>query len=208
MSRTIPMYLVDDYPDGAINEKAWVERLPKVTWHPRDAIEWLEKEIEPDDNMRYVVIGTSYQRPSGYPVPGSGELRTAKPLDECGPCQTEGCKDGRVTVIDKIEGPPEHKGWFERQWGFELTPERKERIEAHGGRVVESTRDICDECYGTGKAGEFIFDSCEPIPWEEAPADHPEALYFWNIELTDDPEAPLYPGGVPDVSDEQEKMDI
>jgi hypothetical protein len=208
MNKTIPMYLVDDYPDGAIESRAWVEKIPKTTWHPRDAIAWLEEEIEPPDNMRYIITGESHQRPAGFPVENS-DARSIKPLDEYDPCRAEGCVEGRVEIIDKITGPQEHRDWFERQEGYELTPKRKMLIEERGGRITETTRDSCEECYGTGKAGEFIFDSCDPIPWEEAPADHPEALHFWNIELTDDPDVPSYPGPTaPDVSDAQEKMDI
>jgi hypothetical protein len=210
MSNAYPMYLVDDYPDGGIEEKGWVE-VTERTANPRDAIDFLIKEMSLDDlgdDMRVIVTGTSHQRPSGYPVEKS-DARTAKPLDEYGPCQAAACVDGHIEVIDKITGPPEHHRFFEKKEGWELTPEIKREVEAKGGRIVETTRDTCDECYGTGKAGEFMFDSCEPMPWEACEPDHPEALHFWNIEITDDPDAPLFPGPVaPDVSDQQEKMDI
>lgn len=166
---TFPMYLVDDYPDGAIEQNAWVEVTDK-TATPYAAVEWLNNEVEPDEDMRYIVTGQSYQRPLGVEVPGSeGELRTAKPLDEYPTCDE--CKGtGKFTEDDE--------------------------------------EDSCDECYGTGKKGEFIFDSCEPIPWEACEADAPEAKHFWNIELTDDQEAPIDPANRLNVSDAQEKMDI
>lgn len=68
----------------------------------------------------------------------------------------------------------------------------------------EDGEDNCDDCYGTGKAGEFIFDSCEPIPWEACEAEHPEAVHFWNLTVTDEPEdeKPV------EVSEQQERMDI
>lgn len=201
-----PTYLVDDYPDGAINEKAWVQ-VTEITANPRDAIDWLAKEIEPDDEMRYIVIGTSHQRPSGYPIKGK-DGRSVKELDEYPPCDAEGCKEGRVELIDEIRQPPDKESALARFIGYELTDNRTAQIEELGGKVVATTREDCEECLGTGRKGEFIYDSCEPIPWEACEDNHPEALHFWNIELTDDPEAPMFPAGVPDVSEHQERMDI
>lgn len=207
MSNDFPMYLTDDYEGGSVEERAWVEVTTDKTATEATAIEWLTNEMPPfDEEMRYEVTGQSYQRPSGFEVEGSGgELRTVKPLSEYGPCQYPGCEEGHVEVLKELTWEGDlHRDWFARQVGRELTPERRKEITVRGGRITETTREDCDECYGTGKAGEFIFDSCEPLPWEACEADHPEAVHFWDLTVTDEPEE----DGPPVVSDEQERMDI
>lgn len=171
MSNDFPMYLVDDYEGGGIEERAWVEVTDKTRTEAQ-AIEWMTTNVEPvDEDTRYEVIGRSHQRPSGFEVEGSDtELRTVKPLSEYPPCKE--CA-GTGTFTGK----------------------------GHDGTDVE---DNCDDCYGTGKNGEFIFDSCEPIPWEECEADHPEAMEFWNLTLTDEPEG----AGPPEVSEHQTNLDV
>lgn len=208
-----PMFLVDDYPDGMIQEKAWVQ-VTEITATGRAAEEWLQKEMpvndqgHADDDAYYKATGEkTHQRPSGYAITGK-DSRSVKPLDEYADCTY--CQDGKVKVIDKLELNHVAQKKFDAlprieraklSPGRELLVEAQEIITTIGARIVSAHEEDCDECLGTGKNGEFIYDSCEPIPWETCEADHPEAMEFWVIVITDEEH------DQPTVHEDQQQMD-
>lgn len=206
-----PMYLIDGWPDGIIEERAWVE-IHEQTPSAASAIEYLEKWmpiadvfIDDDDREhRYVVTGKSWHRPEGYPVPDIPDLRVQHPLKDYGPCAY--CDaTGKVQVIDKIERRNQTGGSQEdaeaRFLGLVANNWNLERLFGRGFVVTRRKDDVCPNCHGSKHEADFIhiLDD-ESIGWEECSPDHPEAMHFWNVEVMEVPEdeSPAV-----EVSDEQ-----
>lgn len=209
-----PMYLVDDYPDGAIEERAWVQ-VTSVTATGRAAEEWLQREMPIEEQFGreeghwYRATGErTHQRPAGHAITDK-DGRSVKPLDEYPDCTY--CKGtGKVKVIDTLELNNQARAKFEAlprldraklSPGREIDDEATALVEAIGARIIKAHEEECDECIGTGKDGEFMYDSCEPIPWEACEEEHPEAMEFWVIEVTDESPAPT-------VSEHQGELDL
>jgi hypothetical protein len=210
MSVVLPTYLIDDYEDGMISERAWVQ-VTEITDTAIKAVEWLDGEMAAEDQQpgsRYIVTGKEHQRPVGTLVEGREDLRSVKPLDEYADCKE--CVDGKWQGIDEIQGADpikfEELSATEKRKlgkGHDWNAEAQAIVEKIGG-TAKLFEDDCDECYGTGKAGEFLFESYEPLPWEKCEEDAPEAMLFWAIELTEDENAPL----TPEVNEHQQGFDL
>lgn len=214
-----PMYLIDGWPDGAIEERAWVEITSKTNTHA-SAIEYLEKEMPiedvfPDDPdcIVYVVTGTTWQRPAGHPVEGDDEIRVERPLDQYGPCRSCGGTK-KISIIAKIEQrtPPHGRTPAERLAappnvrylvGLPATERNLEKINRAGAVVTKRSDERCEDCHGTGKEADWLHGD-DGFPWEECKEGDPEAMYFWTIEAQEKPEDYEPPVN---VSDDQITLD-
>jgi hypothetical protein len=208
-----PEYLIDGWPDGHIEEHAWVE-VTTATDSEQKAIAFLEKEMpiedsfpdEPEGMLHYRVTGQEWQKPLGFPVPGSFEVRSEHPLDQYGDCSW--CKGtAKVTVIDKLElastptaqdaasrlaAPPN----AEAHEGMVLTEDRHRRITRAGMAVTRTHKEDCDGCHATGKDADWIHGD-EGWPWEACEEGADEGKLFWKLEVSDEPDPRV------NVSDEQ-----
>lgn len=190
-----PMFLIDGWPDGYVEERAWVEVTSRTDTEQK-AISFLEGEFPSaeahDDPVVYVVDGTSWQRPTGFAVPGNYDLRSERPLDTYGPCLRCG-GEGKIRVIEKLElssvSIARHEELEGRMIGRPITERNRELIARAGGRILEEAREDCAQCYGTGKQGEWIHTE-DGSPWESCDEQADEAMLFWNISLAPAPDEP------------------
>jgi hypothetical protein len=209
-----PMFLIDGWPDGYIEEKAWVEVTTLIDSKEK-AIEFLENEMpiedmfpdEPKGHLHYRVVGQEWQRRVGLPVPDT-DARVERPLDEYGPCHS--CNGtGTYEVIEKIEqtaprpaldadaatrlGSPPTVAWMV---GMPVSPRNEEKIRSVGGVITKRRDAECEDCHGTGKEADWITGD-EGWPYEACEEGSDEAMLFWKLEVSDEPDPAV------NVSDEQ-----
>jgi hypothetical protein len=206
-----PEYLIDGWPDGHIEEHAWVE-VTTATDSAKKAIEFLDKEMpiddqfdsEPAGSYHYRVTGQEWQKPAGYPV--NADLRVERPLDDYGPCRM--CKGtAKIDIIAKIEqrlastsadpatrlAAPASVAWLV---GMPVTPMNLRKIERANGVVTRRDQEECCDCHGTGKEADWIHGD-EGWPWEACEEGADEGKLFWKLEVADEPDPRV------NVSDEQ-----
>jgi hypothetical protein len=208
-----PMVLIDGWPDGYIEERAWVE-VTTATTERRHAIEALEEEMpiadmfpdEPEDGIHYRVTGQEWQRRMGQAVPGHDDLRVDHPLDQYGPCAL--CKGtGKIEIIAKIEqrlastsadpatrlAAPASVAYMT---GLPCTEMNLRKIERANGVVTRREDEECCDCHGTGKEADWIHGD-EGWPYEKCEEGDEDAMLFWTISVSNEPDPSV------NVSDEQ-----
>jgi hypothetical protein len=179
-----PEFLIDQFLDGYIEERAWVEKTDDIDT-PEKAVEWVRKQWPASDREEgedYACNGAlEWERPVGVPIDGT-EIRHVPSGAKCGWCN--GTK--QVQVIRSYE--PE----FDLQTKQRRCPDVIPGATVATGPVLERMRragvtsmDVapkgCEECYGTGEDGTFYFDG--EIPWEGCEPDAEGAVQFWVVHV-------------------------
>jgi hypothetical protein len=164
MSDKFPMILVDGWPDGVVEETAWVEFTPE-TDRKNKAIEFLAKNFPAEEPLLESTNGNVYraedecvwQRPCGMKVEGGhydyDDGEHANPCEEC---------DGELEVEE-----------FEFPDGPKL-----------GDPVPTGKKVACGYCFGTGKEGS-LHEAGEG-PWEPCEPGDDGGLEFWVIRLVEE----------------------
>lgn len=160
------LFLLDQWEEGYVEERAWVEVLPDDS--PEKAITFLANEVPlAEDEGAYFCNNVQVWMEERRTIAVDG--RAYVPDEPEKPCET--CGGGGYTWLQPLtcdcEGgqDPQHLGLHKR---------------CHGTGLL-SRGEQCGDCHGTKLEGRLCND--EGAPWKVIEEQTPDAKRFWLIEV-------------------------